>query len=40
MLFNIKLLGNLYNVDSTIAPAVGGARVSNLIILQIELTQR
>ena len=31
---------NAYNVDSTIVPAAGGARVANLIMMQIILVKK
>ena len=35
-----KIIGNMYNVDSTRVPAAGGARENNLIILKIILVKK
>ena len=35
-----KIIGQTYNVDSTIVPAAGGARVANLIMMQIILVKK
>ena len=35
-----KIIGNTYNIDSTIVPAAGGARVLILIMMQIILVKK